>query len=388
LEKRDGLSFPADLYLEGSDQHRGWFQSSLLAALATRDRPPFKSVLTHGFVVDGQGRKMSKSMGNVMAPEEVIKRYGAEILRLWVAAEDYRDDVKISEEILSRLTEAYRRIRNTCRFLLGNLYDFDPSADALDYDQLEEIDRYILHRLNQLVTRVRESYDKFLFHPVFHTIHNFCVVDLSSLYLDILKDRLYTHARASASRRSAQTVLYHLLEALVRMVAPLLTFTAEEVWRYMPDKPGREVSVHLSTFPQLVEGWTNPQLAEKWEFLLKIRSEASRALEMARQEKLIGNSLEARVVLYCSDELASFMKNSQDLLASLLIVSQVEVLPAGETPSDEIVTEARELPGLTVGVTQARGEKCQRCWNFSETVGSQAGHPQICQRCFMNLTNP
>ncbi|MEE8448488.1 MAG: isoleucine--tRNA ligase [Thermodesulfobacteriota bacterium] len=388
LEKRDCLSFPADLYLEGSDQHRGWFQSSLLAALATRDRPPFKAVLTHGFVVDGKGRKMSKSMGNVMAPEKVIKRYGAEILRLWVAAEDYREDIKISEEILSRLTEAYRRIRNTCRFLLGNLYDFDPGADAVDYEQLEEVDRWILHRLNQVVTKVKESYDQFLFHPVFHTIHNFCAVDLSSLYLDILKDRLYTHAPASASRRSAQTALYHLVEALVRMVAPILSFTAEEVWQHMSATPSREKSVHLATFPEVVESWADPGLAEKWERLLKIRSQASRALEVARQEKLIGNSLEARVVLYCSGELASFVKKSQDMLPTLFIVSQVEVLPVSQGPREEVVTEARELPGLTVAVARARGEKCQRCWNYSDTVGSQVGHPQICQRCFTTLTNP
>mgnify|MGYP005845913995 CR=1 FL=1 len=379
LESRPSLGFPADLYLEGSDQHRGWFHSSLLASMATQGRAPYRAVLTHGFVVDGQGKKMSKSAGNVIAPEEIINRYGAEILRLWVAAEDYREDIKLSEEILTRLTEAYRRIRNTCRFLLGNLYDFDPAQHIVPYEGLMEIDRWILHRLNQLITKVRSSYDQFLFHPVFHSIHNFCVVDLSSLYLDILKDRLYTFSATSQKRRSAQTALFYILEGLVRLMAPILAFTAEEIWQLLPGE-GRAESVHLTAFPTPNPEWSDEALSKKWDRLLEVREDVSKALEVARQNKLIGNSLETRIHLYGSGELADFLKDNLEFLPTLFIVSQVELVGDG-TPGEEVYIEGRKVAGLKVGVSRARGEKCERCWNYSETVGSFSDHPTICQRC-------
>ena len=291
-EKRPNLKSPADMYLEGSDQHRGWFHSSLLASVGTRGRAPYDSVLTHGFVVDGEGRKMSKSFGNVIVPDEVISRYGAEILRLWVAAEDYRDDIRISEEILTRLSEAYRRIRNTCRFLLGNLYDFDPEKDAVSDSQLLEIDRWILLRLQKLIARLREAYTAYEFHVVFHSLHNFCAVDLSSLYLDILKDRLYTAPASSIERRAAQTALHKILDAMVRLMATILSFTAEEVWEHLPGAGKRAASVHLTLFPEVEPRYLDENLEAKWDRLLEIRGEVSKALEIARKEKLIGNSLE------------------------------------------------------------------------------------------------
>ena len=248
LERRPELDMPADMYLEGSDQHRGWFHSSLLAAVGTRDTAPYKTVLTHGFVVDGQGYKMSKSLGNVIAPEEIIRQYGAEILRLWVSAEDYRDDIRISQDILKRLSEAYRRIRNTCRFLLGNLYDFNPETDSVPHGQMDELDRFALHQLRDLIQKVLQGYDRFEFHRVYHALHNYCVVDLSSFYLDILKDRLYTSAATSPARRSAQTVIYTVLKTIVQLMAPILSFTSEEVWLRMPHVT--EPSVHMGAFPQ------------------------------------------------------------------------------------------------------------------------------------------
>ena len=249
LEQRETLRAPADLYLEGSDQHRGWFHSSLLAAVGTRDMAPYKTVLTHGFVVDGQGYKMSKSLGNVIAPEEIIKQYGAEVLRLWVSAEDYRDDIRISPDILKRLSEAYRRIRNTCRFLLGNLGDFDPVTDALPYREMDELDRFALHQLQDLIKKIRHAYDRFEFHRVYHALHNYCVVDLSSFYLDILKDRLYVSATGSKSRRSAQTALYQILTTVLKLMAPVLSFTAEEAWWHLPQRTGE--TIHLESFPEV-----------------------------------------------------------------------------------------------------------------------------------------
>ncbi|HSR11716.1 MAG TPA: isoleucine--tRNA ligase, partial [Thermodesulfobacteriota bacterium] len=270
LEKRPNLKYPADMYLEGSDQHRGWFHSSLLASVGTRGRAPYDSVLTHGFVVDGEGRKMSKSLGNVILPEEVMKRYGAEILRIWVAAEDYRDDIRISEEILSRLSDAYRRIRNTCRFLLGNLSDFDPAKDMVRDADLHEFDRWILLRLQRLTARMKEAYKDFDFHLAFQALHNFCIVDLSSLYLDILKDRLYTSGASSVERRAAQTTLFRILDGLVRLMAPILSFTAEEIWGYVPGAKAQAESVHLTLFPEVGSRYGDPKLEERFETLLKV----------------------------------------------------------------------------------------------------------------------
>ena len=376
-EKRPNLRSPADMYLEGSDQHRGWFHSSLLASVGTRGTAPFETVLTHGFVVDGDGRKMSKSLGNVVAPEEVIERYGAEILRLWVAAEDYRDDIRISEEILARLSEAYRRIRNTCRFLLGNLSDFDPSRDAVSPDQLLDLDRWILSRLQKLIARLREAYETYEFHMVFHSLHNFCTVDLSSLYFDILKDRLYTSPPRSLHRRAAQTALYKILDALVRLMAPILSFTAEEVWQLLPGASLLSPSVHLPPYPEGEDKSIDEKLEERFDLLLKIRTEVSRALEEARKKKLIGNSLEASVALSAPPQTLTFLRNHQEILKDLFIVSQVELVesaPPGASPG-------QDHEGLHILISRAPGQKCERCWMYDPKVGEDSQHPSICPRC-------
>ena len=376
-EKRPNLKFPADMYLEGSDQHRGWFHSSLLASAGTRGQAPYLSVLTHGFVVDGEGRKMSKSLGNVIAPDEVIKRYGAEVLRLWVAAEDYRDDIRISEEILSRLSDAYRRIRNTCRFLLGNLYDFDPKKDSVSDDQLQDIDRWILLRLQKLTTRLKEAYASFEFHMVFHGLHNFCTVDLSSLYLDILKDRLYTAPASSPQRRAAQTTLFKILDGLVRLMATILSFTAEEVWEYIPGAKQRAESVHFALFPEVEAQYLDQKLEERFELLLRVRGEVSKALEAARQSKLIGNSLEASVALSAPEKLLAFLRENQTLLKDLFIVSAVELTPSLPQRGQQ----SSEVEGLGILVSRAAGQKCQRCWMYDPKVGESAEHPSVCPRC-------
>jgi len=376
-EKRKNLKSPADMYLEGSDQHRGWFHSSLLASVGTRGQAPYHSVLTHGFVVDGEGKKMSKSFGNVIAPDEVIGRYGAEILRLWVAAEDYRDDIRISQEILSRLSEAYRRIRNTCRFLLGNLYDFDPRKDAVPDPQLSELDRWILMRLQKLVSRLREAYGNFEFHIVFHSLHNFCSVDLSSLYLDILKDRLYTSPASSPQRRAAQTALFKILDTIVGMMAPILSFTADEVWQHLPGSRDRAPSVHLTPFPEVESGYLDAKLEEKWDLLLKVRGEVSKALEVARKNKIIGNSLEAAVTLHAPETLFAFLQRNQAQLKDLFIVSQVTL---ADLPPTEAQKSA-EVEGLSILIQRAAGQKCERCWVYDPKVGEQADLPTLCPRC-------
>ncbi|MGC8491144.1 MAG: isoleucine--tRNA ligase [Syntrophobacteraceae bacterium] len=376
LEKRPQLGLPADLYLEGSDQHRGWFHSSLLAAVGTRDRAPYKTVLTHGFVVDGQGRKMSKSIGNVIAPEEIIRQYGAEILRLWVSAEDYRDDIRISQDILKRLSEAYRRIRNTCRFLLGNLYDFDPAAHAVNREEMEELDRFALHQLQDLIEKVRQGYERFEFHRVYHALHNYCVVDLSSFYLDILKDRLYTSAAGSTARRSAQTVMHTILNTLVRLMAPVLSFTAEEIWLRM-DQSG-EPSVHLQTFPEVDPGLRDTVLAARWEKILALRNEVLRVLETARRDKTIGHPLDARVRLALPPDFQSEFGGCEELFRSVFIVSKVSIEPESALDAP---TRGVDLPELKLQVETASGEKCERCWVRSDAVGQFADQPTICDRC-------
>ncbi len=378
LEKRENLRWPADLYLEGSDQHRGWFHSSLLTAVGTRQHAPYKSVLTHGFVVDAEGKKMSKSLGNVIAPKKVIDRYGAEILRLWVSASDYRDDIRISEEILKQLSDAYRRIRNTCRFMLGNLNDFTPSADAVAAGDMPEIDRYILHRLQELVGRTLKAYERYDLHIIYHALFNFCTLDLSSFYLDILKDRLYTSPPASAARRSAQTAMYRLLDAIVRLMAPVLPFTAEEIWRFMPEDAGREKSVHLAAFPAVEEDRLDPQLARRWQLVRAVRREVTRALESARSDKLIGHALDAEVVLGADGGLYEQLAAYADDLRSLFIVSSA-VLHEGPLAGEDV--SSGEMEGLTVRVRPAKGRKCERCWVHDVSVGEDAQHPTICSRC-------
>ena len=403
LEKRQNLKMPADLYLEGSDQHRGWFHSSLFASIGTRGIAPYKAVLTHGFVVDGSGRKMSKSLGNVVAPQEVINKHGAEILRLWVAGEDYREDIRISDEILTRLTEAYRRIRNTSRYILGNLYDFDPEKDTAPYSSLTELDRLTLHRLATLTDRVLKAYETFEFHIIYHSIYNFCNVDLSAFYLDIIKDRLYISKADSPARRAAQTTIYYVLDYITRLIAPVLVFTADEVWRFMPKKSlpqnvsigGQkleETSVHLAAFPVVKKEWIDEELEKKWDALLKIRGEIAKALEIARKEKVIGHSLDAKVVILPPKDLEGFIKEEAATLKEILIVSQLVVMEQADRvgveatatwlPRSKATFESQELPSLKVWVTPAKGKKCERCWNYSERVGENKEHPGICERCW------
>jgi isoleucyl-tRNA synthetase len=383
LKQRPELSWPADLYLEGSDQHRGWFQSSLLASVGTTGRAPYRAVLTHGFTVDGSGKKMSKSAGNVVAPQEVIDKYGAEVLRLWVSAADYRDDIRISPEILAHLAEAYRRIRNTCRYLLGNLADYDPAGDRVQDGQLLEIDRWALHRLQKLVQRVTRAYDDFEFHIVFHSIHNFCAVDMSAFYLDILKDRLYTARAASRERRSGQTAMYDILSALVRLMAPVLSFTADEVWNYLR-KTAPSPSVFLADFPAPEQRYLDDGLDGRWERLQAVRGEAAKVLETLRKDKKIGHSLDAAVTLYAEGSLGEFLRGYEQDLPFIFIASQVTVAREEDAPADAFASDI--VKGLKISAGRAQGLKCGRCWMYQESVGTVKEHPQICSRCAGNLT--
>ena len=377
MEARDYLDSPSDLYLEGSDQHRGWFHSSLLCSVGTREKAPYKNVLTHGFVVDGHGKAMHKSAGNVISPEDLIRNYGAEIIRLWVSAEDYRDNIRLSEEILQRLTEAYRRIRNTCRFILGNLSDFDPSKDSLPYEDMDELDRWALHRLQEVGARIIRAYDQFEFHPVYHSLHNFCVLDLSSFYLDIIKDRLYVSPPKSRARLSAQTALYEILEVLVRLMAPILSFTADEIWQHMKNS-GRPPSVHMDLFIPVKEEYKDPELASRWETIMKVRKEVTKALEIARKDKTIGHSLDATVTLGLPDQLMDALHPYGDELRFLFIVSSVQLLRVEEV---EGAYESEDVQGLKVKVTLNQDEKCERCWVHDPTVGENGEHPTVCVRC-------
>ena len=378
LEQRSNLKWPADLYLEGSDQHRGWFHSSLLTAVGTRGSAPYQSVLTHGFVVDAEGKKMSKSLGNVVAPEEVIKTHGAEILRLWVSASDYRDDIRISENILKQLSDAYRRIRNTSRFLLGNLYDFDSKKDVVSYEKLPELDRFALHRLQELVQRARRAYDTYEFHIIYHAIYNYCIVDLSSFYLDILKDRLYTSPAQSKERRSAQTVIYNILDSLARIMAPILAFTAEEIWNFMPGRKTNSESVHMASLPMVNEAWKDKPLAEEWRQIIEVRGEVTKALEEARVKKIIGHSLNASTTIYADGELYDILEKHKDDLRTLFIVSEASLMK--EDKPDGIYISL-DVEGLSIRVEPASGEKCERCWVHDISVGSDSEQPTICSRC-------
>ncbi len=372
MESEFGSGVISDLYLEGSDQHRGWFHSALLASVATRNRAPYKAVLTHGFVLDGEGRKMSKSFGNVISPQDIIKRYGADILRLWVAAQDYREDLRISDEIVKRLADSYRRVRNTSRNLLGNLADFDPGTDWVEFSQLPELDRWILGRLHDFISRCREAYDAYEFHLVYHALNNFCSVELSSLYFDIVKDRLYCSARDSRERRAAQTTMYQILQALVRVVAPVMSFTAEEIWKSIPNASAddRADSVFLSDFPAAEEQWLDRDSAGRWEGIWKLRGEVTRALEEKRRDGEIGHSLDTRVILSGSgSEFEVLEALGAAGLAEVFIVSEVEL------KRDD------SIRSLLVEVVAPRGEKCARCWIHAKGVGSHDDHPQLCDRC-------
>ncbi len=373
-----GAEWPADVYLEGPDQYRGWFQSSLLVATGIRDHAPYRSVVTHGWTLDEQGRPMSKSLGNALYPIEICERWGADLLRLWVASVEYQADVKMSERVIMQLSEAYRKIRNTFRYGLSNLFDFEPSRDALPKDQLEEFDRWMLERTADLVKKCREWYAGYDFHRVYHAIHDYCVVDLSSFYYDVLKDRLYTKAAKSKSRRSAQTAVWKISSALVRLAAPILVFTAEEIWKCLPKSPGEPESVHIAEFPDEISLRTAipADRIAAWELLSKVRAEVLKALEVARNEKKINGGLEAKVLLNADPELKAKLKHYLPLLAGLFIVSQVEFFSAG---AGDYRSEL--VPSLEVTIQKADGKKCERCWNYSTRVGENARYPSVCERC-------
>jgi isoleucyl-tRNA synthetase len=377
-----GPEWPADVYLEGPDQYRGWFHSSLLIGIGIRDNPPYRGVVTHGWTLDEKGQPMSKSLGNTLYPAEICERWGADLLRLWVASVEYQADVKMSERVMTQLSDAYRKIRNTFRYGLSNLADFDPSRDPLTNDQLEEMDRWMLERTADLVKKCREWYAGYDFHRVYHAVHDFCVVDLSSFYYDVLKDRLYTKAAKSKSRRSAQTAVWKITGALVRLIAPILVFTAEEIWKYLPKTLGEHESVHMALFSEEQElrtGIASKQVA-LWELLSRVRGEVLKALETARSEKKINSGLEAKVLLNAELELKAKLKQYLPLLPGLFIVSQVDFLTAGtgDYRSDSI-------PGLEVTIQKADGAKCERCWNYSEHVGENKRYPTICERCTVAL---
>jgi isoleucyl-tRNA synthetase len=368
LEKRDDLAWPADLYLEGSDQHRGWFHSSLLHSVATRDRAPYRTVLTHGFVVDAEGKKMSKSAGTGMSPQEIIASHGADILRMWAAAEDYTQDIRISGEIIQRLVDAYRRIRNTARFILGNVSDFDPATDALPADRMEGLDRWALGRLGVLQQTVRTAYAGYQFHIAATAILQFCAVEMSALYLDIIKDRLYIYGRRSERRRSAQTALFTILRSLTKMISPVMSFTAEEVWGYIPAWPGKEESPFLAVWDEIPAALSAEETSW-WEQVLELRRTVTKALEEARQAGTIGHSLDAEVKISGPAGLIDSLDGKRDLLREILIVSSVVLERAGEGAE----------PGCEV--RPADGAKCQRCWTYNPGTGAAADLPETCPRC-------
>ncbi len=382
LGHRDDLPWPADVYLEGGDQYRGWFHSSLLVALVTHGAAPYRQVLTNGWVLDEQGRAMSKSLGTGVQPEEVISSHGAEILRLWAASVDFREDVVISPQILTRLSEAYRKLRNTFRFCLANLFDFDPEKDAVAPGELEEIDAWALERTAQTLELIEAAYGEFAFHRAYRALADFSTVDLSAFYFDILKDRLYTAPALSRRRRSGQTALYRILDALLRAAAPLLSFTSDEAWLGMPAPHTREKSVHLARFiapADLRQGLPTMFDAnlDRWDRLIAVRNDVMKALETARQQKVIGSGLEARVLLDPQGILKPLLREYLDFLPALFIVSQVEISSA-VWPAGVAMTQ---VPGLKIGIARAAGRKCERCWNFSDRIGEDKDHPTVCERC-------
>ncbi|MGJ7922471.1 isoleucine--tRNA ligase [Neobacillus sp. LXY-4] len=375
LEERDDLQRPADLYLEGSDQYRGWFNSSLSTGVAVTGKAPYKGVLSHGFALDGEGRKMSKSIGNVVVPAKVMQQLGADILRLWVASVDYQADVRVSDAILKQVAEVYRKIRNTFRFLLGNLADFNPATDAVPYDQLREVDQFMLVKLNKVIKSVRQAYENYEFAGIYHTVNNFCTLDLSAFYLDFAKDVLYIEASDNLERRSIQTVLHESLIALVKLVTPILPHTADEVWSYIPS--ATEESVQLTDLPEYKELPNAQKLEEKWSLFMKLRDDVLKALEEARNEKVIGKSLTAKVTLYVNEETRELLNSIDENLMQLFIVSGFEVAGTfADAPEN-----ASKLDHAAIVVSKAEGETCERCWIVTTEVGQDAEHPTLCPRC-------
>ncbi|MEA2102772.1 MAG: isoleucine--tRNA ligase [Thermodesulfobacteriota bacterium] len=380
-EKDDRLGSPVEMYLEGSDQHRGWFQSTLLASVGTRGTVPYNSVLTHGFVVDGDGKKMSKSMGNTISPNEIITRHGAEILRLWVSAQDYKNDIRISDEIMKRLVETYRRIRNTSRFMLGNLYDFDPASDMVKYEDMVEIDRFALHLMQDLIKRVTKAYMEFEPYVIYQLVHNFCAVDMSSFYLDILKDRLYTTKPGSKERRSAQSAIFRIIVDFTRLIAPVLAFSAEEIWAYIPGFDSRETSVHLESMPQVDSSLVDDRLFEKWTRIRGLRQEVSKTMEEARRNKVIGLSLDARVILSAEGDTLEFLRSVEPFLRDVFICSGV-----GIKQGNNEYLETDTFEKLWIEVEKAQGGKCPRCWRYTGDIGTDARYNDVCARCADQLS--
>ncbi len=381
LEEREGLSKPADLYLEAVDQHRGWFQLSLIVSKTIDDTVPFKSVLTHGLILDANMKKMSKKLGNTIAPEEICEKYGADILRLWFASIDYSTDVSFGLELIDNAVDKYRKIRNTFRFLQGNLYDFNLEKNSIEYNKLYPMDRLILSKLSKLTKEIIENYKTYAFNKVTHTYHNFCTTELSHYYFDIMKDRLYTHGKDSPERRSTQTVFFSLHKNLLLLIAPILPFTAEEIWQISPFFKKEEESIHISLFPEIKNEWINTELEEKFENLSNFRDVVNRALEKKRKDKFIGNSLEATITIYCKNkQTKEFLENLDINLSEYFIVSGFNI--TDYTPETTI---EEEDDNIAVTVTKADGEKCVRCWVFSETVGTFSEHPTICKKCYDTL---
>ena len=380
IAAREGLSYPADLYLEGSDQHRGWFQSSLKTAIAMNGTAPYKAVLTHGFTVDEQGRKMSKSIGNVVAPQKVINDLGADVLRLWVASADFSSEMTVSDEILKRAGDSYRRIRNTARYFLANLDGFEPDQHLVEPADLLALDRWALDCTERLQTEIQAAYQQFQFHQIYQKLHNFCVRDMGGLYLDIIKDRIYTCAPDSLPRRSAQTALYHISEAFVRWIAPILSFTAHEIWRYMPGQ--RDASVFVAEWydlPQL-DAETGIQRTD-WDAIMEVKEAINKMLETSRSEGLIKGSLDAEIVLYADDHLMQALGKLGDELRFVTITSTASLLPMAQSGD----ASQSSLTGLSVAICRSDATKCVRCWHYMVDVGSVEAHPELCARCVDNV---
>ena len=377
------LPWPADMYLEGPDQYRGWFHSSLLVGVAVRNGAPYRQVLTHGWTLDAKGQPMSKSLGNIVLPTEICEKWGADLLRLWVASQDYTADVRMSDNVMTQLSEAYRKLRNTFRFALGNLAGFDPVRDAVPDAEMEELDRWMLSRTTDLAEQCRKWYEGFEFHRVFHAVHDFAVVDLSAFYFDVLKDRLYTFAPQNRARRSAQTAVYRIAKALLSLVTPITVFTAEEIWKYFPHASGDPESAHMAVFPtrKALGGSLNAEAIANWEKLLAVRAEVLRTLEAARNAKTISGALEAKILLTAGSALAPILEKYKSYLPGFFIVSQVELTAS----PDADALQSESIAGLSVSVRRADGAKCERCWNYSTHVGENVVYPTVCERCVKAL---
>ena len=379
-DEREDLVYPADIYLEGNDQYRGWFQSSLLTSVATKGMAPYKTVITHGMIQDGEGKKMSKSKGNAISPQEIVDKYGADVLRLWVVSADYKTDMRMSQEALKQLSEGYRKLRNTARYIMSNINDFDPNKDMTKYEDMLETDKWALMKLNSLIEKTIDAYETYEFHGIYNAILNFCIVDMSNFYLDILKSRLYTEKPESKARRSAQSAMFIILDALVKLLAPVIAFTAEEIWKYMPHYANDDVrSVMFSSMPKTNAEYDNEALEEKWNKIIEVRNDVNKALEIARNDKLIGKPLDAEVEVFASGELYELLKSMEGELAEIFITSKASV-------SDNDAENAYAGDVVKVKVEASKYEKCGRCWVHSETVGTVEGFDGICADCVRKLT--